>query len=96
MKRYNGGTKVKGGYYWNLKTWEVRAVQGAHGTLPGGEGDKFVHVALPVLFVVAPVMGGAFALFLPFIGFAMTFYGLGKRVMKAVAEEPGKLERQHH
>lgn len=41
----------------------------------GGQDDSFVHVPLPVLFVVAPVR--LFAIFLPIIGFAMTFYGGG-------------------
>ena len=64
---------------------------GAESTLPGGKDERFVHVPLPVLFLVAPVMGGLFAIFLPFIGFAMTFYGAGKKVAQLVGRRSAKL-----
>jgi hypothetical protein len=82
MKRYNGGSMVEGGYYWNTGAWEITTVKGAEGKLPGERSATFVRVPLPVLFVVAPAMGGAFALFLPFIGFAMPFYALGRRLFR--------------
>ena len=89
MKRYLGGTKVEGGYYWNLKTWEIVTVTEETGTLPGGAGERYLHAPLPVLFVAAPVMGAAFAIFLPFIGFAMPLYAargmFGKGRKPAVA-----------
>jgi hypothetical protein len=80
MKRYLGGTKVEGGYYWHVGTWEIVAVKEVTGTLQGGAGDKYLHAPLPVLFVAAPVMGAAFAMFLPFIGFAMPAYALGRGI----------------
>ncbi len=92
MKTCNGGTKVRRGYYWNLRAWEVVTV-GAESALPGGADERFVHVPLPVLFVVAPVMGGLFAVFLPFIGFAMTFYGAGKKVAEWAGRRSDRLAR---
>ena len=89
MKTCNGGAKVESGYYWNLRAWEVVTV-GAESALPGGKEERFVHVPLPVLFVVAPVMGGLFAIFLPFIGFAMTFYGAGKKVAQMARRRSAK------
>ena len=83
MKRYNGGTKVEGGYYFNEKSWEIVTISGKDGMLPGAAEDRFLHAPLPVLFVVAPVMGLGFAMFLPFIGFALPFYALGKRLTGA-------------
>jgi hypothetical protein len=80
MKRMNGGSTVKGGYYWNLKTWEVTPVQGEVGNLPGGADDKFVAVPLPALFVVIPLMGAAYAFALPAIGFGMAIWGAGKKL----------------
>ena len=89
MKRYDGGTKVNGGYYLSLESWEVSAIDDAGGELPGGPGEKFVQVPRPVLFAVAPVVGGAFVLCLPFIGLAMGLNALGKRVLagKKVAKQ---------
>src|SRR3954470_15364342 len=31
MKRYNGGENVRGGYYWNGRTWELVNVPGENG-----------------------------------------------------------------
>lgn len=80
MTRYEGGTRVKGGYYFNLKNWEIKNVAGAEGELPGSNADKFLHAPTPVLLVAAPVIGAAFAMFLPFIGFAMPVYAVWKKV----------------
>ncbi len=78
MKRYIGGTKVAGGYYWHVGTWEIATVKGKEGTLPGGPADQYLHAPVAALFVLAPVMGAAFAIFLPFIGFAMPVYAIGR------------------
>jgi hypothetical protein len=80
MKRYLGGTKVEGGYYWHMGSWEIATVKEETGTLPGASKDRYLHAPLPVLFVAAPVMGAAFAIFLPFIGFAMPVYALGRGI----------------
>jgi len=78
MKRYTGGTNVKGGYYWHVGTWEIATVKGETGALPGGPKDEYFHAPVAVMFVLAPVMGAAFAIFLPFIGFAMPIYAIGR------------------
>ncbi len=82
MKRYDGGTNVNGGYYWDLRSRELRAIDGAHGALPGSERGRFVHVPLPVLVVVEPLMGGAFVLFLPFIELALALDEVRKRLFR--------------
>jgi len=81
MKRYDGGTKVNGGYYLSLESWEVSAIDEAGGTLPDGPGERFVQVPRPVLIMVTPVVGGAFVLSLPFIGVGLALHELGKRVL---------------
>ena len=80
MTRYNGGQEVQGGYFWHVGKWEIATVTGETGTLPGTAQDEYIRASLPVLFVAAPVMGAAFAMFLPFIGFAMPFYAIGKQI----------------
>ena len=81
MKRFNGGTRVGGGYYFNLKTWEVANIAAHEGVLPGEAKDTYLHAPLPALLVVAPVLGLGFAMFLPFIGFAMPAWALGKKLI---------------
>jgi hypothetical protein len=73
LKRYRfaGGEIVKAGFYWNLREWEVQVVPREGGPLKGGPDDRHVRVPLPLLLFLAPLMGAAYAMFLPFIGFAM-------------------------
>ena len=80
MARYTGGNKVSGGYYWNVRGWSVEVVGEEGGTLPGDASARYVRVPFPLLFVLVPLMGGIFLVFLPFIGFAMFVYAIAKRV----------------
>jgi hypothetical protein len=80
MKTFAGGSPVKGGYYWNTAKWEISPVRGEAGVLPGGPQDTFVKVSIPALFVLAPAIGGVYALFLPFVGFALATYAVGRKI----------------
>lgn len=71
MTKYRGGETVKAGFYWNRGTWGVELVSPEGGALPGEETTSYLRVPWPLLLVIAPVMGGAFAMFLPFIGIAL-------------------------
>ncbi len=76
----NGGMQVKGGYYWNPRSWAVEVIPQEGGPLPGAENTRYVKVPFPLLFVIVPVMGALFLVFLPFIGFAMFAYAAGRKV----------------
>jgi hypothetical protein len=78
MFTYTGGDTVKGGFYWNRGTWHLENVEGKSGTLPGGGEARYVWVPTLLMLLLAPVMGGLFVVFLPFIGFALLFGALGK------------------
>jgi hypothetical protein len=80
MKTFAGGSSVEGGYYWNTAKWEINPVRGEAGVLPGGPRDTFVKVSLPALFVLAPAIGGVYALFLPFVGFVLASYAIGRKI----------------
>jgi hypothetical protein len=71
MTKYTGGETAKAGFYWNRGTWGVELIPAEGGTLPGDAGNTYLRVPWPLLLVIAPVMGGAFAMFLPFIGIAL-------------------------
>ena len=71
MTKYTGGETVKAGFYWHVAGWGAEIVPAAGGTLPGETGETYYRIGWPVLLVAAPVMGGAFAMFLPFIGAAL-------------------------
>jgi hypothetical protein len=85
MAKYTGGMVVKGGYYWNPRSWQVEVVPTEGGRLPT-EGAKYVKVPFPALFVIVPVLGALFLMFLPFIGFALLAHAVVKRVTGGVKE----------
>jgi hypothetical protein len=78
MTRYNGGTKVAGGYYLNLTSWEFQAVEGDAGVLPGS--DVFLHLPGLLVLPAAIILSFVFVVFLPFIGFALAAYALARKV----------------
>jgi hypothetical protein len=80
MTKHNGGNAVKAGFYWNLKKWEMVTLSGTGGTLPGSGADRYLKVPIVAFLFIAPVMGGLYAFFLPFIGFAMLAAFLGRKV----------------
>ena len=80
MARFNGGSRVAGGYYWNPRHWSVTPVAGDAGTLPGGSSDRYLRIHWLVALLLAPLLGGLFVVFLPFIGFAMLFQWVFQKV----------------
>jgi hypothetical protein len=80
MTTYTGGQTVKAGFYWNRGKWAAEVVPPEGGTLTGAAETRYTRVPWPMLLVVAPVMGGAFAMFLPFLGLGM----LAKHVFNAL------------
>jgi hypothetical protein len=83
MKRWTGGTKVGPGFYWRRAAWEIVPVSAPGNVLPGGGEERYVRVPTLAMLALAPAMGGAFAFFLPFIGFAMVARQVARRVTKA-------------
>ncbi len=80
MSKHIGGAEVKAGFYWNLRKWEMVTLSGTGGRLPGNADDRYLKVPIVAFLFIAPVMGGLYAFFLPFIGFAMVFAFLGRKV----------------
>jgi hypothetical protein len=85
MAKYTGGTMVKGGYYWNPRSWAVEVVPSEGGRLPESSA-AYVKVAFPLLFVIVPVLGALFLMFLPLIGFALFAYAIVRKVTGGAKE----------
>ncbi|HQQ79311.1 MAG TPA: hypothetical protein PLB01_18320, partial [Thermoanaerobaculia bacterium] len=75
MKNNNdltGGSKVKAGFYFNKNNWEIVTVSGKKGgVLPGDAKADYLRVPAVAMLAGAPVLGAAFVVFLPVIGFAL-------------------------
>lgn len=84
FNKHNGGDSVKFGFYWNMKEWEAQIVPAAGGTLNGDVTAKYLRLPLLAVLVIAPLMGLAYAMFLPFIGFAMVAAFLTGRLRRTV------------
>jgi hypothetical protein len=86
MTKLTAGTPVKRGYYFSMKNWSVNPVEKDGTVLRGEPGEKFVPVPLTAAVLLAPVLGAAFLMFMPFIGFYLT----GRMLLRPVARIFGK------
>jgi hypothetical protein len=69
MTKLNGGTRVEKGYYFDTTGWAMRPVARDGEPLPGPSDRIYFRVPLLAVFAIGPLMGAAFVMFLPFIGF---------------------------
>ena len=84
MKRLVGGDAAEPGFYWSRRRWEIVSVDAGGHRLEGGPADSYVKLPAAAALALAPLMGGAFAMFLPLIGFVLVFRELGARMVRAV------------
>ena len=90
MARYESGMQVGGGYYWNASNWEVEVVPSEGGQLKGGTTARYVKVPFAALFVIVPLLGATFLMFLPLIGFILLAQAAAQplvRIFRAQAQE---------
>ena len=86
MARYESGMRVEGGYFWNASNWEVEVVPNEGGRLHGGSSARYVKVPFPALFVIVPLLGATFLMFLPFIGFGLFAYAIAKKLAASLGK----------
>jgi hypothetical protein len=79
-----GGDSVGIGNYWNFSTGE-RVHMENEGVLPGGKTERYYKVHPAAILIAAPVLGLAYAIFLPFIGLAMLASVLFKKLFGGLA-----------
>jgi hypothetical protein len=91
MAKYAGGMQAKGGYYWNPRSWEVEVVPSEGGRLKGTPETKYLKVPFPLLFVIVPLLGALFLMFLPFIGFALFAYAIARKITGGVKQGAAEL-----
>jgi hypothetical protein len=78
MTTYTGKQNVEPGLYINLKKFSVKSID-ERGPLPGSETDTYYRAPMLLVLATAPLLGLAFVIFLPFIGFAMVAYLIGDK-----------------
>jgi hypothetical protein len=76
------GSMVKGGFYFNRDRWDLVAVGGKEGVLPGGEGQRFHRVPAWAALLLAPLAGGLFVVWVPLLGLALLGQYLGRSLLR--------------
>ncbi len=89
MKTFDGNTKVNSGYYFSISTLAVEVISEDGGRLPGASTTRYVSVPFPLLFLILPVVGLAFLMFLPFVGFALLGQAMAISVTGRFRERAG-------
>jgi hypothetical protein len=79
MKSYRGGDDVDKGFYLNLTHLRFQSVL-EKGRLEGDGNDTWHQVPLLAVLAAGPVLGLLYAIFLPFIGFAMLGWATAGKV----------------
>ncbi len=91
FSQHQGGSIVDGGIYWSRRAMEFIPVPASGGTLPGGREDAYFRTPILLVLVLGPIMGLAFAIFLPLSGILGAAGILAGRLVGAVA--PGRTKR---
>lgn len=81
MTTYTGKQNVEPGLYINIKRFSIKSID-EEGPLPGTNRDTYYRAPLLLVLATAPLLGLAFVIFLPFIGFAMVAYLLGDKALQ--------------
>jgi hypothetical protein len=79
---YESGSAVLSGYYFNPAGWHVEPIAIDGDRLPSGHGG-WMRVPTAAALLLVPVLGAAFLIFLPLIGFVVALQALAAPVLKA-------------
>lgn len=82
---YKGGQKAGKGTYWDAATGERLDVE-VEQALPGDGARMYIKAPAAVMLMAGPILGLIFAVFLPFIGIAMTVGQVATKLGQGIAE----------
>ena len=80
---YESGTAVLNGYYLNASRWSVTPVAHDGDRLPSG-GGRWMRIPTAAALALVPVLGAAFLVFLPLIGFLVTLHAIVSLVVSVI------------
>jgi len=78
-----GGQTAAAGTYWNLMDGS-RIDMEQEGVLPGNEQSNYIKASSVAVLMAGPILGLLFAVFLPFIGIAMTFKLVAGKILEGL------------
>ena len=77
---YESGTAVLNGYYFHPATWSVTPVSHDGDRLPAGRG-RWLRIPTAAALALVPVLGAAFLVFLPLVGFLVTLHAIASAIV---------------
>jgi hypothetical protein len=80
---YESGSAALNGYYLNPTSWSVTPVEHDGDRLPSGRG-RWLRIPTAAALALVPVLGAAFLIFLPLIGFLVTLHAMASAVVNAI------------
>ena len=86
FSRHVGAERVGGGIYWSHHDGGFVSVPRGGGELPGQPSDHFTRPPILLVLIAGPVLGTAFALFLP----AAAFLGLFRVVLGGLSRSKAR------
>jgi hypothetical protein len=95
MKTYTGNQHAESGLYLNLAKFSITSLE-TDGPLPGGVDVTYRRVPMLLMLAAAPLLGLAFVIFLPLIGFAVVAHlagGKAVHLVKGVIGETARVRR---
>jgi len=90
MTTSTGNQAVQSGYYFNSTSWSIAPVEKDGDRLPADRGT-WHRVPTMVALLATPVLGLAFLVFLPFIGFLLTFKAAVSPIVELVHGSAGSM-----
>jgi hypothetical protein len=84
MTTYTANQVVDPGLYFSVRPLALKSIERT-GPLPGSESHVYRRVPMVLMLAMSPLLGLAFVIFLPFIGFAMVFRLLGEKAVEVGA-----------
>jgi hypothetical protein len=90
MTTFESNAAVKSGYYFNPVTMNLLPVERDGGRLPNEQG-KWIAVPTFLALALTPILGAAFLMFLPMIGFVLCGEAAGKKIAGVFATSAGDL-----
>lgn len=91
MTKISAGSQAKAGYYFNTSSWHIHPVPADGGVLPGEPGETWTPIPMVAALGLTPVLGLAFLMFLPFIGFYLTIEAASRPVVRVFRREAAEL-----
>jgi hypothetical protein len=91
MTKRTAGEQASAGYYLSTRSWHIHPVAADGERLPGEAGERWIRISVVAALALTPILGLAFLMFLPFIGFYLTIEAALQPLIRVFRREAAEL-----